>query len=231
MLICGIGFAASCGDSKNDNDADSEQSAMIVDEITDAVGQPGREGFFPRFDTMRNYLSRPANYAMIFNDSNKYQYAHAERLGIAPIRTLRDAYRTSRPLVLIEGNSNYSVDELTHSMPYLVPEASDLLDYISDEFMKRAPGYRVRVTSLLRTPATVKKLRRVNINATDSSTHQFGTTFDLAYTRFPHISGPEISEGELKAILAEVLFEARLQERCMVKFERKTHCFHITAVR
>lgn len=172
--------------------------------------------------------------AEVFNDSNKYQYAWAERLGIEPITDLQSAFRTRRPLRLIKDCDAYGVDELTHSVPYLVPEAADLLERIGYNFIdslkaRGADGYKIKVTSLLRTPSTVKSLRKVNKNATDSSTHQFGTTFDISWSKF--ICADEtrtIHEGDLKNLLAEVLYDLRRRGRCLVKFERKTACFHIT---
>ena len=40
----------------------------------------------------------------VFNDSNKYQYAAAERLGIRPIHSLGQAYFTTRPIVEVKSN-------------------------------------------------------------------------------------------------------------------------------
>lgn len=170
----------------------------------------------------------------VFNDSNKYQYAAAERLGIIPIRTLAEAYFTSRPIVKIESNQYYTLDSLSHSLPYLVPEAGQLLSDIGSNFIdslarRGADGYRIRVTSLLRTPQTVRRLRRVNRNAVDSSTHQFGTTFDISFTRFHCLDTTRtINEEDLKNLLGEVLLDLRNQRRCLVKYERKGGCFHIT---
>lgn len=175
--------------------------------------------------------------ADVFNDSNYRQYAYAEKLGITPITDLSLAYHTKRPIVKITSNADYSVDELTHSLPYLVPEASRLLSSIGRNFQdslkkKGDARYRIRVTSLLRTPATVKKLRRVNINATDSSTHQFGTTFDISYNRFHCLDhSHELSQETLKNVLAEVLYDLRKEGRCLVKFEKKTGCFHVTVTK
>lgn len=177
------------------------------------------------------------NFAELFNDSNYRQYAYAEKLGIEPITDLSKAYYTKRPIVKITSNPDYSVDELTHSLPYLVPEAADLLSTIGRNFQdsmksKGDARYRIRVTSLLRTPATVKKLKRVNINATDSSTHQFGTTFDLSYHRFHCLDHKHpVSEEVLKNVLAEVLYDLRMEGRCLVKFEKKTGCFHVTVTK
>ena len=171
----------------------------------------------------------------LFNDSNKYQYAAGERIGIKPISKLGDAFFTRRPLVKLSSCRWYELEELTHSMPYLVPEAADLLETsgrnFEDSLRRRGlEGYRFRVTSVLRSAHSVKKLRRVNRNATDSSTHQLGTTFDISWSRFEHDgAGPQVSDAELKYILAEVLRDLRLQRRCLVKYEVKSPCFHITA--
>lgn len=173
----------------------------------------------------------------LLNDSNKYQYRYAEKLGIQPIRTLSQAYNTRRPLVKVTSNKSYHVDSLTHSLPFLVPEAEALLRKIGDNFidsLKRRGinGYRIIATSLLRTPSSVKKLRRVNVNATDSSTHQFATTFDLSYTRY--MREPEskvINTEDLKNLLGLVLLDLRNDNRCLVKFERKTGCYHVTVTR
>lgn len=183
----------------------------------------------------------PNNSALLaeyFNDSNYIQYAAAERIGIKPIEDLGDAYHTRRPLVEIQSNENYTVDKLTHSVPFLVPEAAGLLDEIGQEFAERTKkqtgkdGYKIVVTSMLRTPSSVRKLKRVNRNATDSSTHMFATTFDISWSRFDM---PDtfwtISNEQMKMILADILRQKRGEGRCFIKYERKSPCFHITAVK
>ncbi len=173
----------------------------------------------------------------VFNDSNRYHYVHAERLGIAPIHSLAGAYFTRRPIVRISTGEFYCVDTLEHSLPYLVPEAARLLEDIGrgfvDSLLSRGKtGYRIKVTSLLRTPRSVKLLRRVNRNATDSSTHQFGTTFDISYSKFCRVdSVEEIPQEDLKNLLAEVLGALRDRGRCLIKYERHSPCFHITAIK
>ena len=88
----------------------------------------------------------------------------------------------------------------------------------------------MKVTSLLRTPATVSRLRRVNRNATAESTHTFGTTFDISYSRFICDSDTLGRTFEdLKNLLGEVLLDFKNQGRCYVKMERRQACFHITA--
>lgn len=170
----------------------------------------------------------------VFNDSNLLQLQAARSLGIDPVCDLSSAYFMKRPIVKVESNSYYQIDSLRHSIPYLVPEAAILLEEIGKNFIdslsnRGGDSYRIKVTSLLRTPETVGKLRRVNVNATDSSTHQYATTFDLSYSNFYCLDeNRQINQGDLKNLLAEVLYDLRQQGRCLVKFERKTGCFHVT---
>lgn len=173
----------------------------------------------------------------VFNDSNKYQYAAAERLGIRPMTDIGKTYFTSRPIVLLTSNEYYTIDSLTHSFPYLVPEAESRLRQIGRNFIdslarRGGDSYRIMVTSLLRSPHTVKRLRRVNRNAVDSSTHQFGTTFDISFTRFDCTdSSRTLNQEDLKNLLGEVLLDLRNQKLILVKYEAKGGCFHITAVK
>jgi hypothetical protein len=112
--------------------------------------------------------------------------------------------------------------------------ALDLLTEIgrrfNDSLKQRGGGdYRLKVTSLLRTPTTVKRLRRVNRCATDSSAHQFGTTFDISYTRFVCDKFTvNRTQEDMKNLLAEILLDLRDANRCHVKFERFSGCFHVT---
>lgn len=215
----------------NDN---PEDDILSVKEILAKYKGSIKSG--PRYhDRIRiNSIGRLAD---VFNDSNYVQLMYANALGIKPIHSLKDAWHTRRPMIHIKSNEYYLVDSLTHSLPFLVPEAALLLKRVSANFIdslgaRGADGYRVKVTSLLRTPSTVKRLRRVNVNATDSSTHQFGTTFDLSYVKFACSDTTRtINEEDLKNLLGEVLLDLRNSGRCLVKFERKTGCYHVTATR
>lgn len=173
----------------------------------------------------------------VFNDSNYLQLESAKEMGIDPISDLSSAYFMKRPIVKVSSNQYYQIDSLRHSMPYLVPEAATLLEEIGKNFIdslhnRGGDNYKIKVTSLLRTPESVGRLRRVNVNATDSSTHQFATTFDISYTNFfCQDENRQIHQGDLKNLLAEVIKDLRDRGRCVVKYEHKTGCFHITVVR
>lgn len=172
----------------------------------------------------------------VFNDSNYLHIEAARTIGIDPLHESSDILKIRRPLVPVYSCSDFYLDDLTHSFAYLVPEAEELLHEIGRRFNKaleeRGGGaYRIKVTSVLRTPASVSKLRRVNRNATEESAHMFGTTFDISYSKFicDDASATHRTFEDLKNLLGEVLYNLRNEGRCYVKYEVKQSCFHITA--
>lgn len=175
-----------------------------------------------------------------FNDMNDAHKAAAVRIGIKPLASRKDMETVAHKLHLIGGPNRFAepfvVDELTHSSPFLVKEAVDLLTDIGRNFQdslknKHLPEYSVIVTSVLRTDADVKKLSRRNVNASERSVHCYGTTVDITYKRFQKHDdeAPDAKEVELKGVLAEVLRDLRKAGRCYVKYEVKQACFHVTA--
>lgn len=236
-LLSGIFILCSCGKSKEKDDS---QSDLLTETQTEEIVEDGREV---------TVQLKPSNYVrsirvrnigplrQVFNDSNYMQLEAAQRLGIEPVSDLSSAYFMKRPLVKVSSNQYYHIDSLRHSIPYLVPEAASLLEEIGHNFLdslhnRGGDSYKIKVTSLLRTPESVSRLRRVNVNATDSSTHQYATTFDISYTNFYCLDETrQINQGDLKNLLAEVLKDLRDSGRCLVKYEYKTGCFHVTVKR
>ncbi|MCM1076686.1 MAG: DUF5715 family protein [Bacteroides sp.] len=170
-----------------------------------------------------------------FNDSNYIHWQEAELYGIKPLTDTRSHWKLRTPIVKVNTCEDFFLDTLIFSRPYLVPVAAGRLHEIGrrfrDSINARGGGdYRIKVTSLLRTPRTVKRLRRRNRNAIDSSVHQLGTTFDISYASFiaSNADNPR-SVDDLKGILAEVLKAMREEGKIWVKYERGQPCFHITA--
>ena len=170
----------------------------------------------------------------IFNDSNALQLEAAEQNGFTPVSSLRDAYRIDRPLIRIYSCDAYMVDDLSASVPYLVPKAAQLLKEIGyafqDSIRKRGgKAYRIKVTSVTRTDYSVSKLRRRNRSATENSCHRYGTTVVISWVKFDCLdTSMVISLEDLKNILTEVVLDFRRQGRCYAIFERKSGCLHIT---
>lgn len=193
------------------------------------------------FDSMppggiRLRTHRVGSFSRTFNDSNHTHLASAIRLGISPITDVQSAWSLRQGIVKTEPCREYFVDSLTHSLPFLVPKAEKLLREIgqrfNDSLTARGGGYyRIKVTSVLRTPEAIAKLRRRNRNAVSTSAHQFGTTFDISYRKFicDSVNIPR-TQDDLKNLLAEILNTMRNENRCLVKYERRQGCFHITTL-
>ena len=180
------------------------------------------------------------SYKRSFGDLNDTHMAAAKRIGIKPLKDREAAEKLGGKVMEIKDNDFYQVDSLTHSIPFLVPKASALLDSIGANFLdslenKGLNPNQVIVTSVLRTQDDVKKLRRVNGNASANSVHMFGTSFDISYKRFFKVEDPDgrpmqdVRADTLKLVLSEVLRDLKKKDMCYVKYELKQGCFHITA--
>ena len=175
-------------------------------------------------------------FGKIFNDSNYRHLEHARAGGIVPLNDIQTAWEQCRGLVEVKSTQYLFIDSLSHSYPYLKPHAARLLEEIgrrfADSLSARGGGdYRLKVTSMLRSPLSVGKLRRVNRNATAESAHQYATTFDISYSKFicDNPASTRRTFEDLKNLLAEIVYDMCSQGRCLVKHERKQACFHITA--
>lgn len=172
---------------------------------------------------------------LTFNDLQSKQIVTAKKLGITPINERKDITKYSnqseqdKKLVKISSNNLYYVRDLTHSVPYLVPEAETLLSDIAREFQTiSGTNCRFEVTSVLRTKEDISKLQQVNVNATSNSCHCYATTFDISYARFrTDVLHPK-SNAELREALSQAVYNMRKKGRCYVKFENNQKCYHIT---
>lgn len=196
------------------------------------------------------------DYGKTFNDENPVHIEAAQRFGIVPIADSASRAKALDAMVEIFTCDRYKVDSLEHSIPYLVPEAKDLLDDLGADFAEtlkahHLPPYKFIITSVTRTLAQRDELSGKNVNAAKESSHCYGTTIDISWKRFDPITKQtealkegssimlpqgsseqdEASEDkteELKRALASLLHQYRAAGRCLVKYERKQACFHIT---
>jgi hypothetical protein len=143
-------------------------------------------------------------------------------------------------LVKIGNTKYYVVEKLTHSHPYLTPEAEELLEDIGKRFRqkldeKELGTFQFKISSLLRTVESQKKLSRSNGNASPNTSHLYGTTFDIAYGSLIKKPLPwvqtELVHGQAIKALSEAIGELRKEGRCVVVTERNERCFHITVVK
>ncbi len=188
-------------------------------------------------DSLVWYPGRTFSYKHKFNDLQSQQHAVASAIGLPrPPKDRNDAESMRKQLVEITTCDNYVVDELTHSIPFLIPSAKRELDAIGAEWANilsrnNLPHYRFYVTSVLRTQEDIKYLQRSgNINSVTQSCHCYGTTFDLAYMRYDKVTRTRayMHEDNLKLVLGQVLLNHQRAGKIYVKYEWKQSCFHVT---
>ncbi len=124
---------------------------------------------------------------------NDAHVASARRNGVGPVRDSAHVATLlgSGELVELSDSTRWWVlRELDRSLPYLTPATRDALEEIGRRFHARLdehglPPFRLDITSVLRTNGHQAALRRRNANAAETtSSHQFGTTLDVAYLSF-----------------------------------------------
>lgn len=170
-----------------------------------------------------------------FNDIQRIQLTAAKRNGIQPFEYRVEAksecveFSKDGKLSKLSSTDYYYVRELTHSLPFLVPEAEKLLVDIAQRFQEISEtNSRIEITSVLRTKEDIRKLQRNNPNAISNSCHCYGTTFDISYASFRVDRLRLKSNKELRMALSEAIYNLRKDRRCYVKFETAQKCYHIT---
>lgn len=184
------------------------------DKTVDPITEETASILLPRDYLLTDAHPDYARYASYFNDEQDVQIIAAEAMGVSPGTPF-----SSGKYVMLRNTSKYYLNDV--SFPYLTPLAADLLNKIAEIYQEEIgnPQSRLRITSCLRTPDSVKKLQRRNRNAVENSCHLYGTTFDISYSRM---------EPHEKRALAKALSILRESGYCYVKHERRQPCFHIT---
>ena len=220
------------------DDIENTEDEVLFEEVTDSVDTVAAPVMVGGAHRVRGVWS----YSACFPDSQNVQIEAAQKYGIMPVKNRKEAEVLVKQhrLVNICHSPFYAIDNLTHSIPYLVPRAQHLLNTICLNFIdscqvKGLPIHLPIVTSVLRTTDDVSNLQRGNKNATTNSCHCYGTTVDIAYNKFMPMTGTYESQAALlrwnepmKRVLSEVLSDLREEGQCYVKYERKQGCFHLT---
>lgn len=144
-------------------------------------------------------LLTPGETALLRRSLNDRHVALAESLGLSDSLGRAAVVRvdTLQSVRALDGE---------HSDPLLTPAGAQALAIIADSLgaaARRAfvPPVRPIATSLLRTAETQAALRRVNGNAAaGTSSHEFGTTFDLTYRRFEAVPPPVTVSGRVPGL-------------------------------
>ena len=220
---------------------DLAQEAAGTDSETDAAADSSNTPsiFFDKNGKeVKHRIFSVPQFGNTFPDQQDVQILAANKHGVNPVQNREEAEHSKGKLVYVGSNPFFYVDKLNNSIPYLVPRASVLLQDIGRAYfdslqIKGIPLHKIIVTSILRTKDDVAKLRTRNGNATENSCHLYGTTFDVCYNRYKQIQTRQqprrqVQNDTLKWVLSEVLRDMRDRNRCLVKYEVKQGCFHIT---
>ncbi len=242
-FLLGILAGRSCSRSSEEAvsgsvSAETSDEALSDDEMKEDAGLSDNSDVYeePQVREIIYHASRPP-YAKWFADLNEAHLDAAARLGLKTIPETRNDIG-GVGLVRIEDNRYYMVDNLKYSAPYLTKGAKSCLDGIAKAFadsLKRKDllDYKLVVSSVLRTEEDVRRLKRSgNPNASDRSAHCYGTTFDITYTRYHRDDESDafMQPYELTKVLGEVLRDQKRDGKCLIKYEKQEHCFHITSL-
>jgi hypothetical protein len=212
-------------------------------------------------------LLRPAEEQRLRTHLNAAHVARARALGVRPANQdeLRALEAEGRLVLLEPSNEYWIVRDGAQPRAYVTPDVPPLLVEIAERFQARLaeldiPPYRLEITSVLRTAAEQAELRRRNPNAAAGvSSHEFGTTLDIAYESFapplrlpdglvadaPSGMEPELERvaalaletiggrksREMQAFLGHVLIELQNRGDVLVILERLQPVYHITVGR
>lgn len=179
----------------------------------------------------------------------------ASSLGLPPLAGEGDLARhlAAGRLVPLVDNEHYVVRVLEHSKPFVTPLLRDRLAEVGGRFQARLaeaglPPYRFTVSSALRTSDLQRALGETNRNAAvGRSSHEYGASADLVYTRYAGPAASAAPYGSARALavrwaddlagvyddrlfgaLARVLHEMQQEDRLLVLLEDEQPVFHVT---
>lgn len=211
-------------------------------------------------------LLRPAEEEALRRYGQSVHLPRARALGVRPSddAEAEGLLREGR-LVRLEDTRLWVLKDVGPSGALVTPDTRALLVRLGEAFQERLadmglPPYRLEITSALRSAADQARLRRTNVNAAQGvSTHEFGTTVDLAYFTFAppaDLPGHLLADGpdwlrpyqeaiarakleavagqksrELQKILGDVLRQAQSDGLVLVTLERLQPVYHITVAR
>jgi hypothetical protein len=183
-----------------------------------------------------NYFQAHRFHDSLNNHLEEY-HSISEKQGIQPVadEIAFQSFIAAEKLVKVKTSDYFYLDSLNYSFPVLTPETKDFLDTVGARFNEmidktELKGTKLIVTSLTRTTATVKKLVRVNRNASLRSPHLNGNSFDLSFNHFLFRGKSDpCSLFLLQETISKVLYDLRKEKRCWVTFERRQQCLHVVA--
>lgn len=145
-----------------------------------------------------------------------------------PYKTKSDIYEAYKKGVLarITNGKGLIVTDLTHSEPYLHPDAGIILYEIGKEFYSRSKRNRMVVNSLTRAIEDQRELIKTNpVASPNTSSHSYAVSFDIAYSKFNRNNK---YDHDCHRILEEVLTSFQNKKKIYIIREKQSACYHIT---
>jgi hypothetical protein len=145
-----------------------------------------------------------------------------------PYKTKIDIYEAHKKGVLtrITSGKGLIITDLTHSEPYLHPDAGIILYEIGKEFFTRSKRNRMIVNSLTRTIEDQRELTKTNpVASPNTSSHSYAVSFDIAYSKF---NRNKKYDHDCHRILEEVLTSFQNKKKIYIIREKQSACYHIT---
>src|SRR5688572_3836966 len=269
-------LVAACGPNEHDtsSDDDAEPATEQASEADNGGAAPPeprvatpqewealRARLQPQLDTLDQKLRQVRNLTIperiaLRRDVNERHIERARQLGVRVTGPVEPLISSGQLVRLPDTTTYWIVRELDYSIPYVTPDAVAMLNEIGRRFHQTLDSlgvtrYRLDITSALRTPEQHAELRRRNSNASRvESSHEFGTTVDIAYRRFAPPAERVLTDAiehprwmadsllvetarargaELQAALGRVLQAMQREGKLLVRMERSQTVFHITA--
>jgi hypothetical protein len=254
--------------------ADSYQAGPPGEPSNAAVEARSRALLDERLTEIETAVQRlPGLIGSIRQDTRRHlnatHVAAARRNGVGPVRDsahLADLVRRGTLVQLPDSTRWWVLRELDKSVPFVTPGTQAALEEVGQRFHARLdehglPPFRLDITSVLRTGQQQSALRRRNPNASaTTSSHEFGTTLDIAYLSFAapqsidhasldlerdeQVSGPLRAEAtaaldslgtrfapHLEGELGAVLQQLQRDGMVLILRERSQPVYHITVAR
>ena len=178
--------------------AAAQQAAAPTAPSDAAVEARSRAALEQRLAEIESRVQRlPGLIASIRQDMRRHlnaaHVAAARSNGVGPVRDgahLATLVDRGALVQLPESTEWWVLRDLNDSLPYVTPGTQAALAEVGRRFHARLdehglPPFRLDITSVLRTSEQQSALQRRNPNAADTtSSHEFGTTLDIAYLSF-----------------------------------------------
>ena len=138
---------------------------------------------------------------------------------------------TELGLEYIESTNTYSVGWMQYSVPFLFPEAQEILTEIAQDFQnsiskQSLPKYKLRVTSLIRSKMAQKRLTGNEL----PTPYWYGYTFSISHHNFIkiNIARDDIDGKILKDTFEKVLTQKRAENKILVHSDKESTFLTIT---